>query len=283
MTWGAAIGGHSEPFRLLLIANDPEVASMAIAAGIDFVMVDLEIAGKLERQRNRDTLISRHSMDDVSRLRGVCPAGSLVVRINPWLDGGSLEVIEALDRGADQIMLPMFRSLDELRALSDSVEGRAGIIPLVETPEALSIVVDAATVPGVTRIHFGLNDLHLAMGSRFMFEVLIDGRLSAATAALKSRGLRFGIGGVARVGEGLVPAELVIGEHIHLGSSAAILSRTFHRRGEAFSAANAADTLRGEVERLREVIGRFSSEAGAVLMENRRALVAAVDSVVRSL
>jgi hypothetical protein len=48
-------------------------------------------------------------------------------------------------------------------------------------------------------------------------------------AAAKARGLRFGFGGIARMDEGLLPGHDVLAEHVRLGSSAVILSRTFNR------------------------------------------------------
>ena len=42
----------------------------------------------------------------------------------------------------------------------------------------------------------------------------------------------FGFGGIARLGEGLLPGRDVLAEHLRLGSQAVILSRTFHG-GEA--------------------------------------------------
>src|SRR5699024_2732263 len=39
--------------------------------------------------------------------------------------------------------------------------------------------------------------------------------------------IKYGFGGIARVGYGMLPAEYIIAEHYHLGSTAAILSRGF--------------------------------------------------------
>ena len=69
-----------------------------------------------------------------------------------------------------------------------------------------------------------------------MFEPLASGLVDRIAATLNEFRIPFGIGGVARFGEGLLPAELVLAEHARLGSTAAILSRTFHRQ-----AASAAD------------------------------------------
>ncbi|BBI65064.1 hypothetical protein HSBAA_63700 [Vreelandella sulfidaeris] len=47
--------------------------------------------------------------------------------------------------------------------------------------------------------------------------------------------MTWGVGGVARIGQGELPAETVIGEHVRLGSQWIILSRAFHS-GAATSA-----------------------------------------------
>lgn len=37
----------------------------------------------------------------------------------------------------------------------------------------------------------------------------------------------FGFGGIARIGEGDLPSDYILGEHVRLGSTSVILSRTF--------------------------------------------------------
>lgn len=43
----------------------------------------------------------------------------------------------------------------------------------------------------------------------------------------KEAGIKYGFGGIARVGAGELPAEMIIREHYRLGSTMAILSRSF--------------------------------------------------------
>jgi hypothetical protein len=65
-----------------------------------------------------------------------------------------------------------------------------------------------------------------------MFEPLADGSVARVGQAAQAHGLPFGFGGIARVDEGLLPGRDVLAEHLRLGSSAVILSRTFHRASE---------------------------------------------------
>ena len=65
------------------------------------------------------------------------------------------------------------------------------------------------------------------MGKKFMFELLLDNTVKNICLAAKKKGIKYGFGGIARIGYGMLPAEYVIAEHYHLGSTAAILSRSF--------------------------------------------------------
>jgi hypothetical protein len=250
--------------KFLFITNSVEIAAFALESGVDRIFVDLEILGKQQRQGHLDTLISRHELCDVTRLRPVVPRGALLVRVNPVHDGTQEEVEEVVQSGADIIMLPMFRGPREVETFCSAVGGRARTCLLLETAGAMRSLKDCIAVPGVDEVHIGLNDLHLDLGLRFMFEPLADGLVDDMAAILRDARLPFGIGGVARVGEGLLPAEMILGEHARLGSTRAILSRTFHRQ------ANSVAEIRGqmdfglEVERLRNAHTAFlaSSEAG---------------------
>ena len=85
-----------------------------------------------------------------------------------------------------------------------------------------------AKVPGLSEVHIGLNDLSMALGMDFLFEPLASGMIDQMASVLRDAGLPFGFGGVARVGQGDLPAELVLGEHVRAASTAVILSRAFH-------------------------------------------------------
>lgn len=216
--------------KFLMITNSPDVAEFVVAAGVDRIFVDLEFLGKLERQGHLDTVISRHSLEDVSRMRPVLPSGTLLVRVNPIHEGSQREINEVIARGADIVMLPMFHSPKDVEVCVRAVGGRARTCLLVETVGAVRTLRECVRIPGVDEVHIGLNDLHLALKQRFMFQPLADGLVDEVCGILRAEGIPFGIGGVARVGEGLLPAELLLAEHARLGSSAAILSRTFHRQ-----------------------------------------------------
>lgn len=215
--------------ELLQITNDPDFARRCDALPGMRLFVDLERHGKAERQAGRSTFISSHEPRDVGRIKAVLTRSRLMVRLNPLHAGTPAEVDDALARGADCLMLPMFRSAPELAAFSRIVAGRAPIVPLLETAQALDSLDAWIATPGLGEVFVGLNDLHLSLGCRFMFEPLAQGLVDRVAAAARRQGLPFGFGGIARLDEGALPGRDVLAEHVRLGSAAVILSRTFHR------------------------------------------------------
>jgi hypothetical protein len=234
--------------ELLQITNDPAFARRCDALGGFRLFVDLERLGKAERQAGRNTFISVHELDDVARIRDAVRTSKLMVRVNPLNTGTAAEVDAVLARGADLLMLPMFTTASELRQFSSLVAGRAPIVPLLETGAGLACLDDWIATPGLMEAYVGLNDLHLSLGNRFMFEPLALGLVDQVAHAARKQGLRFGFGGIARLDEGMLPGRDVLAEHLRLGSGAVILSRTFHRAGEGSFEEQVAQLRRAEEE-----------------------------------
>ncbi len=237
---------------LMLITNKPEFAKIAATAGVDRIFVDLELLGKQDRQGHLDTVISAHSMEDVPKVREAIPDTDLLVRLNPLNEGTAEEIETALQYEPEFLMLPMFRTPEELAQFCQMVNGRARVIPLVETPEAADCLPQLVAIDGVHELFIGLNDLHLGLQLNFIFEPLINGMVDRMAATIKEAGLPFGFGGIARIGEGQLPGELVLGEHLRLGSNSVILSRTFHR-GLLSDDPSLINKLKYEIDKLREV------------------------------
>jgi len=151
----------------------------------------------------------------------------LLVRVNPLYPGSKTEIDKVIENGADIVMLPFFKTKEEVVQFLAYVENRVEVCLLVETPEAVQEIDSILSVPGIDYVYIGLNDLHLGYGMKFMFEPLANGMVELLSVKIKKKGVPFGFGGIARIGEGILPAECVIAEHYRLGSSMVILSRTF--------------------------------------------------------
>ena len=213
--------------KLMYITNKPEVAKIAEEAGVDRIFVDLETIGKAERQGGMDTVQSHHTLDDVRLIKDTLQKSDLLVRSNPIHAGSQEEIDTIIKNGADIVMLPFFKTVNEVAKFIDLVHGRAKVCLLLETAEAVEKLDAILALDGIDEIHIGLNDLHLAYGMKFMFELLADGTVEKLANKIKAKDIPFGFGGIARLGAGALPAEAVIKEHYRLGSSMVIVSRSF--------------------------------------------------------
>src|SRR4051812_18148232 len=101
--------------ELIQITNDPALARRCDALGGLRLFVDLERLGKAERQAGRNTFISTHTLEDVGRVRQALRHARLMVRVNPLHAGTAAELDAVLAQQPDCVMLPVFRSAEELR------------------------------------------------------------------------------------------------------------------------------------------------------------------------
>lgn len=212
--------------KLMYITRSPEVAMIAEETGVDRIFVDLETIGKADRQFGLDTVQSRHSISDIEALRPIVK-NELLVRSNPIHNRSTEEINAILSAGADIVMLPFFKSVNEAAKFIDIIDGRAKVNLLVETAEAVEKLDSILELEGIDEIFVGLNDLHLSYHKKFMFELLADGTVEKIAQKVHKKNIAFGFGGIAAIGKGIVPAERIIREHYRLGSTSAILSRAF--------------------------------------------------------
>lgn len=219
--------------NLMYITNIPDVAGIAERNGVDRIFVDMEYIGKALRQKGENSLINKHTIEDVRAVRAAVRKAELLVRVNPIHNAGvdypsSEEEIESvIEAGADVVMLPWFKTIDEIRRFLRAVDGRARTNLLLETKEAADLLDDILLIDGIDEIHIGLKDLAMSMGRSFMFELLTDGTVEALCRKMNAAGMYYGFGGIAAPGHGIVPAEMIIREHYRLESRMVILSRAF--------------------------------------------------------
>jgi hypothetical protein len=233
-----------DAFVLTLWTNDPALAARADAAGIDRVGVDVERLGKAERQRGLGTWVSTHTLDDLAGVGAAIARADLFARLNPLHDGSAAEVEAAIRCGARVLMLPMVATVADAARLVALTSGRARVVLLVETADALEAVGRLAAVPGVDEIHVGLNDLALSLGLASRWQVLAGDRLLDAARAVHAAGRHFGFGGIGAVHDDAlpIPADLIYAEYARVGATAALVARVFPLTGD----------LRLEVVRARE-------------------------------
>ena len=219
--------------KLMYITNRPGVAKIAESAGVDRIFIDLEYIGKSDRQGGMDTVQSQHTLEDIKRVSEVITKSEVLVRVNPIHDkteeyiSSEEEIQQAIENGADIVMLPFFKTVDEVKRFLSAVNKKSKVMLLIETPEAVENIDEILSLGGIDFVHIGLNDLSLGYGLTFMFELLSNGMVEALCEKIKNKNIPYGFGGIASLGKGLVPAEMIIKEHYRLDSSCAILSRSF--------------------------------------------------------
>lgn len=265
--------------NLMYITNDTRIANIAENSGVDWIFIDLEINGKEDRQGHLDTVISRHHINDVKKIKEVLNKSKLLVRVNPIFEGSKSEIDRVIEDGADIVMLPFFKKEEEVAEFIDYVGGRAKTMLLLETPEAAESIDDILSVDGIDYIHIGLNDLHLGYGMQFMFELLADGTVEILCKKIRNKGIPYGFGGIAKLGQGDLPADNVIAEHYRLGSTMAILSRTFCNVNKVKSVDEAQEVFQRGVFEVREYEADLKGKNEEFFDENRMATIERINLI----
>ncbi len=270
------------PIRLMYITNNPQVALIGEQCGVDRLWVDMEWMGKDERQPG-DTVKSHHTQEDITNLRKVLTKSALMTRVNPIHEGSKYEVKEAIDRGSEVVMLPMWKTTDEVKRFVDYVDGRAIVNLLLETKEAWGILNDVVTISGIDEIYVGLNDLHLSLHKTFMFEMLADGTVDEICDVLKVNSIKYGFGGIGRIGGGLLPADHILAEHVRLGSQMVILSRTFCNTNLIHDLDEISEDFQKGVQDLREAEKKYATYTHDQLIDIHHQVKEKVASIVKKI
>ncbi|MFO1518675.1 MAG: aldolase/citrate lyase family protein [bacterium] len=212
-------------FQLLLFSVDPKLIPQAVAAGVKGVLVDWESIGKRERQASADTEINRATPEDLAKVRA-CTEALVICRLNRYDESRKEEIELALRRGADEILLPMVQTAEEVEKAIEQVNGRSRLGILVETVPALRHLKRLAELP-LSRVYVGLNDLAIERKSPQLFAPLLDGILEEIRGAFYTP---FGFGGLTLPHLGVpVPCRLLLGEMARLDCQFTFLRRSFYR------------------------------------------------------
>ncbi len=212
-------------FQLLLFHRDIASSQIYSDAGVDALIVDLENRGKGARQLGFDTEINTHSLADLEAVKNNTNA-HVMCRINGPSKEMHIEIADVLNAGADEIIVPMIRHIDQACAAVEGISGKAKITLMVETQEALSFVPAMSALP-IDRIYIGLNDLQISRGSVSIFSSLIDGSLDTIRSGVN--GVQFGFGGLTLRGMGRpLPVSHLVANLARLQADFTFLRRSFY-------------------------------------------------------
>ncbi len=267
----------------MYITNRIDVATLADECGVDMVFIDLEVKGKEERQANMDTVKSKHSPDDIKKIKAVLKNAEILCRVNSINEDSEKEIDRCIDCGADIIMLPYYKTCDEVKLFLKYVGGRAKTCLLLETAEAAECIDDVLSISGIDMIHIGLNDLHLSYKKDFMFELLTDGTVDMLASKIKAAGIPFGFGGIARIGKGMLPAEYVIAEHYRAGSEMAILSRSFCNAASYEDINEVKDMFKQGLHEIYEYQKFLALKSDDFFIENKKKMTEIINHIVEDI
>lgn len=214
-----------KPFELFLFTTDTAVAAGCMDVGVDAIIVDWENSGKHERQRGFNTQINQQSSADLRAMREAVP-GTIICRINGYNNNTTqTEVEEAITNGADEILLPMVRNLQEAEQVITWIKGRCRFGILVETDAAVTIAGQLALLP-LSRVYIGLNDLHIDKKLPNLFYPFIDGTIEYLRSVFCN--IPFGVGGLTHAASGSpVLSSLLMNQYALLQTDFTFLRRTF--------------------------------------------------------
>ncbi len=268
--------------KLMILCDDSKSAQDAQKASVDRIFYDLEYIGKAERQHGRNAVLSHNSIENIPSIKKVLSTSELLVRTNPIHAYSKMEVEKAIEYGADVLMLPMVMDQHDVETYVNLVKGRAKVCIMIETAAAMARIDKILAVKGVDELFIGLNDLHISMGLTFMFELLNDGLVEYIANKCNKVNMPFGFGGIARIGEGMLPSDNILGEHVRLGSSSVILSRTF--KGVVGVDINARPVdLSEEVRKVRSRLDEIDKWTEEDHLNNRQKIDLAVDTVINKM
>ena len=268
------------PLKLMYITNNIEVAKIAQENDVDRIFVDLEYIGKNRRQKDLDTVKSSHSIEDINKIKAVLTTSELLVRVNPINPNSEYEIDKAIQNGADVLMLPMFKTIEEVSTFLKFVKKRTRTCLLLETIEAENLIDDLLLFDGIDEIYIGLNDLHLSHKKKFMFELLADGTVERLSKKIKRKGIPFGFGGISRLGTGMLSADNIVAEHYRLGSSIVILSRSFCNYEKVNNINEIKRTFRENIDKLRNFEEELILKDSLYFFQNQKSVISKVRQIV---
>ncbi|HSX26446.1 MAG TPA: aldolase/citrate lyase family protein [Chlamydiales bacterium] len=250
-------------FSFLLFSVHVPLIQEAVAGGINAVLVDWETRGKKERQAFADTQINTHTLEDLICVRNAT-AAPVICRLNSVYEQTPIEISQAIEAGANELLLPMVKTVDEVESVIKMAQGKVGVGILVETLEAIALVEKLSALP-LSRIYVGLNDLAIASQSSNIFIPLVDGTLEKIREAFLN--IPFGFGGLTLVDKGFpIPSYLLMGEMIRLRCHFSFLRRSFLADVEGRNIVH-------EVSRMKEALKTMASRTPQEVASERQQLI----------
>ena len=224
--------GQQAPEREIILSlwtGDRPLAAASAGGAVDRLGIDLERDSKLARQsRHDDNWFADHRLEDLVAYKALMP-GRLFARTGEVATGWPEQADELIQAGASWLMLPNVMDMAQVESAVGHVGTRAGVIPMIESRQALGLLPDLVKSGLCEEVYFGANDLSQSLGLATRFHAMVHPEVLAALALCRHASLPFGIGGAAAPRtQGLpIPADVVLRFLACLGASRLLLGRSF--------------------------------------------------------
>ena len=255
-------------FELCLFHSNLQHTLSAVQAGIPSIVIDWECKGKQLRQQNYDTQINAHTLTDLDHVRQSTDA-HLICRINQIGSHTPSEVERAIRVGADEILVPMIRTPDEVELVLKIADQKVPIGILIETIDAVDCAKSLSRFP-LSRVYVGLNDLAIERKSRNLFLPITDGTIDSLRPYFSCP---FGFAGLTLPDLGHpIPCSLIIAELLRLEASFSFLRRSFFKD-------TTGKNLNLAVENLKAALQKAHSRNFDEIERDRRAFIQKVEEL----
>jgi len=227
-------------FELFAFYSNARTLDKLIEANIDGIVVDWENKGKSNRQDLYNTQVNEHTAKDLE-IVGKKGVKNLICRINGPEYWSKEEIDLAIELGVSELLVPMIKSVDEVKFVLDCVKNRVKISLMLETNEALRIIEQLDKMP-VHRFFVGLNDLSIQRSSRNIFFPFVDGTIDVLRPKISKK---FGIAGLTHPLAGdPVPCSLLIKQMKRYDASFGFLRRSFYKDLDIYEISEIINALR---------------------------------------
>ena len=210
--------------------------------GADGVIIDWEMKNKSLRQALFDTQINMHSINDLKDMRAETNS-KIICRINRFSEIDDQEIEESINKGTDELLLPMVQTAREVEIILKKINGRCPLGILLETDESIKRAKDLSTLP-LSRVYIGLNDLAIDRRYGSIFEPVFNGVIQEIRPLFKTD---FGFGGLTMPSLGSpVPCRILLNEIKKHNCTFAFLRRSFFRDSQIVDSSIIISEIRKE-------------------------------------
>ena len=261
----------SDAVLLRRLADAPPESHPA-AVAVDWERPD-ERSSRLDRRPTARQVAALAAVREVSPWPVVC-------RVNEVGPGTEEEVQQAIDLGADEVLVPMVRGEAEVERVLAAARGQVGVGIMVETPEAVEQAAALAGL-GICRAFVGLLDLALERRTPSVFTALTDGTVDRLVADLAATA--YGFGGLTDPAHGYpLPARLLMGEIVRGGCDFAMMRNAYVADAALTSPEAVLGAIRVELVRLSaRAAGEVATDRAALLERIAQIESGVVDQVTR--